>query len=331
MATSSEDPSEDSSFRLSQEVEVEAAWGRSRFTEAEIKKAFELRDHELRRAEEEAVAIQDAARKANNTSRKGAQKAAETKKAEVRRKEELKAKKEAKPVTDKKKGPSDSKDDGADSEDPQANELAQAEAWKSLLTYNFTQDASDLASLVAEQQKAESFEDWAIAVPSSLPTPKSKHHPVFESERYQVRPCSLEPIHRAIWILVHFRGCFASFSPPFLPLEPIHDKISILLDLTLWEMSEDTLAEPVLWHGEGIESLALRARPVEVSPLVLSHSIARLRIGIAAIYQFPRFAAPKQATDPVELMLIVFEQDCDDWCIALPSRRCLYVLDAAIG
>lgn len=185
MAFSGHEPADDGSSHLEQTMETETAWGRSRFTEAEIKKAFELRDHELRRAEEEAatIAASNAANKKGGN--KADQKRAQEKKDEARRKEEAKAKK--KDEAKKKKDGLDDKDGGSDLEDTNTMDTAEQDAWNALLTYNFSQDAQELASLIAEQKKAESFEDWSLVTPGTLTPVKLSQRPVFESHRYQVR------------------------------------------------------------------------------------------------------------------------------------------------
>lgn len=189
MASHGHGPPDDPSLQLSSTVETETAWGRSRFTEAEIKIAFELRDHELRRAEDEAAALQASKRAGANATMKGDGKRGETKKTEVRRKEEPKAKKkdDGKSTAVKKAGPGDAKDAATSLDELQALEHAEAESWRTLMTYNFTQDAQDLASLMAEQKRAESFEEWALASPSPVHAEKYSTRAVFESIKYQVR------------------------------------------------------------------------------------------------------------------------------------------------
>lgn len=185
MSFSGHEPADDGTSHLTQALETETAWGRSRFTEAEIKKAFELRDHELRRAEDEAAAIASA----NAANKKGGiktdQKRAQEKKDEARRKEEAKAKK--KDEAKKKKDGSDDKEGGSDLEDANTMDTSEQDAWNALLTYNFSQDAQELASLIAEQKKAESFEEWSLSTPGALTPVKLPQRPVFESHRYQVR------------------------------------------------------------------------------------------------------------------------------------------------
>lgn len=185
MSFSGHEPADDGASHLSHALEIETAWGRSRFTEAEIKKAFELRDHELRRAEDEAAAIASANAANKKGGNKADQKRAQEKKDEARRKEEAKAKK--KDDAKKKKDGSDDKEGGSDLEDANMMDTAEQDAWNALLTYNFSQDAQELASLIAEQKKAESFEDWSLSTPGALTPVKPTQRPVFESHRYQVR------------------------------------------------------------------------------------------------------------------------------------------------
>lgn len=185
MASHGDEPSDDSSSHLSQALETENAWGRSRFTEAEIKTAFELRDHELRRAEEEAAALQAA----NADGKKGVKpadvKRGEAKKNDVTRKEETKSKRKV--FHTKKKDAGELKSDDAELDDGTSMDTSEMDSWNALLTYNFTQDAQDLASLLAEQKRAESFEEFALATPSVAAPSKQASHPVFESMKYQVR------------------------------------------------------------------------------------------------------------------------------------------------
>lgn len=182
MAFSGHGPADEGASHLEQALETETAWGRSRFTEAEIKKAFELRDHELRRAEEEAAAIASANAANKKGGNKADQKRAQEKKDESRRKEEAKLRKK-----EKKKDAADDKEGGSDLEDTSAMDTAEQDAWNALLTYNFSQDAQELASLIAEQKKAESFEEWSLSTPGALTPVKMPQRPVFESHRYQVR------------------------------------------------------------------------------------------------------------------------------------------------
>jgi len=213
MASSSNEPSEDGLSQLSATVETETAWGRSRFTEAEIKKAFELRDHELRRAEQEVAAIKASEAGDKKVGTKGDQKRVEAKKIEAARKEDLKAKK--KEEAKKKKDGDGLKEDDSELDDPKNAEIQEQAAWRAMMTYNFSQDAQELASLLAEQKRAESFEEWAIASPGNLAPAKQSLAPVFESQIYQVR--NLCPPHSPLLLrLVAFR--IPSLRSPFLVL-----------------------------------------------------------------------------------------------------------------
>lgn len=185
MASHGAEPASPSASPTAQVLETETAWGRSRFTEAEIKKAFELRDHELRRAEEEAAAIASANASGKKTGNKADQKRADLKKEEARRKEEAKAKK--KDESKKKKDGDGDKDDDPGLDGHHSMDTAEQDAWNSLLTYNFSQDAQELASLMADQKRADSFEDWSLTPPNALTPIKTPALPVFESLRYQVR------------------------------------------------------------------------------------------------------------------------------------------------
>ena len=185
MASSSGDRSDDGSSHLSGTAETETAWGRSRFTEAEIKKAFELRDHELRRAEQEVAALKAADASGKKVGSKSDQKRLDAKKMDANRKEDLKAKK--KEEAKKKKDDDGLKEGNLEVDDPKFAEAQEREAWRAMMAYNFTQDAQELAGLLAEQKRAESFEEWAFASPGNLTPAKQPTIPVFETQLYQVR------------------------------------------------------------------------------------------------------------------------------------------------
>lgn len=212
----SETVSDDSSH-LQGITETDTAWGRSRFTEAEIKKAFELRDHELRKAEAEASAM----RSVQNDS-KSKSKLDPKREEEKRKKDESKrASKQDAPITKKKltfplgrkRNETRSENQNDDEEEDQAatDQTQEQEAWSSLLTYDFAQDALDLTGLVAEQSHCDSFEKWFKLNNTEDTTPKSLSTPIFASPRYQVCQKKLINLTQSQLIVLIFNDFYYNY------------------------------------------------------------------------------------------------------------------------
>lgn len=131
----------------------DTAWGRSRFTESEIKKAFEAIDNENKRLEEENLAFALPTEKSKNSKKyKGDFKRDEEKK---RREEKKKSKDDRKRIgKDKRKN---SRKNFSDSDDLDDTEESRDDSdWDSISNTNdeyYHLDNSD-------EKKSESFEDF---------------------------------------------------------------------------------------------------------------------------------------------------------------------------